>query len=106
MIIKNVENNTLIICVRCGYSMQPTSKSSLVSSMKKTTSFTKYIERKEEVVFDVPATAILDEKLSCSRCGHRGIYYWRKCVSSAESSDAIAKIFRCPKCGYTWTGLE
>lgn len=104
MIVKNVEGISTLICVKCGY--KKVLEGNLSLGMKKTTVFTKYVERREGVMFDIPPMAIFDESISCPHCGKRGVYYWRKQVSSAESSDSIIKTFKCSNCGYTWIETE
>ena len=96
----------MLVCPKCGYSKPLTSKELLF--MRKTTVFQRYESKKimDAVALDLPPGAIYEATLVCPRCGHRGVYYWRKQRSSAESSDVIEKTFKCPSCGYTWSESE
>lgn len=94
----------VLVCPKCGYRM-PLSHSE-VSSFKKSIKLNKVIEKRELTAFDIPTTAIYANNLICPKCGSRGVYYWRRHVSTAESSDIIEKTFKCTNCGYMWSEME
>lgn len=92
-------------CPRCGNRRKLESFD--IQHFKRSTYFAKVHEKKIDVEgIGVPASAILDDRISCPKCGYRGVYYWRRHRSSAESSDIIEKMYRCKSCGYSWSELE
>lgn len=96
-----VTRGGLLICSKCGYNKELNPSSS--QYFKKSMHFVKLHERKIDVGgIDVPSSAILDNNIICPKCGSKGVYYWRRHRSSAESSDVIEKIYRCSKCSYSW----
>ncbi|MDK6029281.1 hypothetical protein QPL79_07880 [Ignisphaera sp. 4213-co] len=104
MVVKSVDGVSTLVCVKCGYRKTLSKDSSVM--LRKSTVFTQYIEKKEEVVLGIPPGAIFEETIVCPQCGKKGVYYWRKHASSAESSDSIVKTFKCSNCGYTWIEME
>jgi len=94
----------ILTCPRCGYKTLLTNTE--VTSFKKSIVLQKTIEKRELIAFDIPTTAIYANNLSCPKCGSKSIYYWRRHVSTAESSDIIEKMFRCINCGYSWSEFE
>lgn len=93
-----------IICPKCGTTIKinPT----LAQHLKKTTQFAKVHEKKVDVLnIDIPTSAIIDNNVVCPKCGNKGVYYWRRHRSSAESSDVIEKVYRCISCNYSWIEL-
>jgi len=103
MVVKVIDNTYVFYCARCGYRTEVSKDSAM---LKKSISFEKRMEKREEVAVGIPLGAIFVESIVCPRCRKNGVYYWRKQVSSAESSDVIAKTYKCASCGYTWTELE
>uniref|UniRef100_A0A7J2U0F4 TFIIS-type domain-containing protein n=1 Tax=Ignisphaera aggregans TaxID=334771 RepID=A0A7J2U0F4_9CREN len=103
MVLRTVGNSYIFYCMRCGYRME-VSKDSVM--LKRSISFEKHLEKREEVAVGIPPGAIFAESIVCPRCRKNGVYYWRKQASSAESSDTIAKVYKCASCGYMWTELE
>lgn len=99
-----VDGKPILACPRCGYIKKPEEKEANI--YRKTTSYTRLIEKKEAIAIDIPAVAILDALRTCPRCNGKGVYYWRKQSSSAESSDIIVKTFKCPSCGFSWSEQE
>jgi len=73
--------------------------------MRRVQFFVRYTEAKN-VVLDLPVGALYRDDVTCPKCGHRGVYYWRRHRASAESSDTIEKVWRCPNCGYEWIETE
>jgi DNA-directed RNA polymerase subunit M len=103
MVVKVINNASVFYCPRCGYKVDVIKNSVF---LKKSVSFEKRVEKREEIAVDIPLGAIFVESIVCPKCGRSGVYYWRKQVSSAESSDTIAKTYKCSSCGYTWSELE
>lgn len=90
-----------LVCPKCGYrrELDPTS----AHYFKKSTQFTKVLEKRVDVEgVGAPSSAILDTSITCPKCGRKGVYYWRRHRSSAESSDVIEKVYKCSFCGYSW----
>ncbi|MCS7111744.1 MAG: hypothetical protein RMI45_07760 [Ignisphaera sp.] len=94
----------ILVCPRCGY--KSTATFIEMCSFKKSLTLHKIVERKELAAFDIPPTAIYANNLVCPKCNSKSIYYWRKYVSAAESSDTIEKTFKCANCGHMWTEIE
>jgi transcription factor S len=94
-----------IICPKCGTTIK--ADPILTQYLKKSTRFAKVHEKKIDVVgIDVPTSAIVDLNIVCPKCGHKGVYYWRRHRSSAESSDVIEKVYKCISCGYSWSETD
>jgi len=94
-----------IVCPRCGTVIS--SNPSIAQYYKKSVQFAKIHEKKVDVEgLGVPQSAILDNGILCPKCGHKGVYYWRRHRSSAESSDVIEKVYKCSSCGYSWSEFE
>ncbi len=96
----------MLVCPKCGFSRPVTSRDTAM--MRKTTVIQHYETKKfvEAVNLDLPPGAIYDNSITCPKCGHQGVFYWRKHRSSAESSDLIEKTYKCPSCGYSWSEAE
>ncbi|MEM2397195.1 MAG: transcription factor S [Ignisphaera sp.] len=93
-----------IVCPKCGTLVQ--ANPALIQYFKKSTHFAKVYEKKVDVKsIDLPTSAILDTNIACPKCGNRGVYYWRRHRSSAESSDVIEKVYKCSSCGYNWSEI-
>lgn len=91
-------------CHKCGYVKKL--KSNEAKVFRRSITISKPIERKDVDIIGIPSIAIYDERIVCPKCGNRGVYYWRKHGSSAESSDIIEKVYRCKYCGYEWSEIE
>ncbi len=92
-----------LVCPRCGYSRDVDQNT--LASMRKVIVFQRRVEAKE-VYLELPHGAVLREDVQCPNCGRRGVYYWRRQRSTAESSDLIEKVWKCPSCGYEWVESE
>lgn len=100
-----VAKGGVLVCPRCGSTkgLNPLH----AQYLKKSTYFVKVHEKRVDVEgIGLPPSAILDDKISCPRCGHKGVYYWRRHKSSAESSDIIERVYRCRFCGYSWSEMD
>jgi len=98
-----IAKGRVLYCPRCGYQEEITGT---LITLRKSVVFEKVVERRENIHLDVPMEAIFDTNITCPRCGKRGVYYWRRQRSSAESSDTVVKMYKCANCGYTWVEGE
>lgn len=93
-----------LLCLKCRYSSKLDQN---IQYLKKSTVLAKSHEKKIDIDnIGLPFSAIYDDNIICPQCGYKGVYYWRRHRSSAESSDIIEKVYKCSKCGYGWTELE
>ncbi|NPA97580.1 MAG: hypothetical protein GXO32_08275 [Crenarchaeota archaeon] len=92
-----------LVCPRCGFTRDASPKD--LASMRKVIVFERRIEAKI-ITVGLPPGAILRSDVTCPRCGHKGVYYWRRQRSSAESSDLIERVWKCPSCGHEWVEIE
>lgn len=94
-----------MVCSKCGETVKLNPV--LAQYFKKSKHFVKVHEKKEDVaVVDVPSSAIIDNYVVCPKCGNKGVYYWRRHKSSAESSDIIEKVYKCVNCGFSWSEIS
>ncbi len=95
----------ILKCPRCGY-VKEASKTEQGFMRKSTVLITASAKSSHNIELNLPIGALYDDSVSCPRCKHKGVYYWRRAISSAESSDVVVKLYRCPSCGYEWSEGE
>lgn len=92
------------MCPRCGYTRVPTKKDA--EALRFVTKLEHPKLGSSTVALDIPPDALMRHDVTCPSCGHRGVYYWRRQVSGAESSDELERVWKCPACGYEWVERE
>ncbi len=104
MITRSQNNVPVMECPKCGYVKKLRADEAKV--FRRSITIVKPMEKRDVELIGVPFMAIYDDRILCPKCGSRGVYYWRKHRSSAESSDIIEKVYRCRYCEYEWSEIE
>ncbi|WFO75911.1 transcription factor S [Desulfurococcaceae archaeon MEX13E-LK6-19] len=101
MVPKREEGKVVFVCPRCGYKLEPTSKTELTMYKKRdviehTEKEKTIVISKEEEVKGLPVT----RDVVCPKCGNREAYYWF--LQTRAADEPPTRFFRCTKCGYVW----
>lgn len=108
MMPKRSGDSVFLICSRCGFSREVSSKGSVEESSYIFRRRIKHTVKEKMVVIDettrLPRIASIVRNVECPRCGNREAYAWMMQTRAAD--EPPTRFYRCTKCGYTWREYE
>lgn len=101
MLPKRESGSTMLVCPKCGYSLQARSgyKHSQVVSRRK--------EKERMVIVDEGAKKVglpIARGIKCPRCGNEEAFY--EVLQTRRADEPPTRIYKCTKCGYVWREYE
>ncbi len=101
MVPKRKNGKTVLVCPKCGYVKEVSSRSGVISKKvhhKETEKM--YILSHEDNYRSLPKV----KGIKCPKCGYDEAYYM--IIQTRSADEPPTRIYRCARCGYTWREYE
>ncbi len=101
---KRKDGKTILVCPKCGYTLDPDEKT---GASYKISSKIKHSPKEKTIVIDSEAPETLPklkDVVYCPKCGHNEVYYW--IMQTRAADEPPTRFYRCVKCGHVWREYE